>query len=213
MPLRERAYQILQRRIVTRELPGGAVLTEQRIAQDLGMSRTPVREALTRLHNEGLLTYVPQRGFSVKEMSVRDFVEIASLSRALQQFAVSELIHHDVEYDLSEIKSLHRKQRELVDDPWHSFELNIEMHTKIVGLLGNRLLSETARNIAGQIMLAGYVSSSSNFKSALSQVLDEHAAIISALEQRDLPEFIEALRNHDENGFRRMSGYGALKIG
>ncbi len=205
VPLSQKAYEILRRRIITRELEPGMVLSEQQVARSLEMSRTPVREALARLQNEKLLKYVPQKGVSVREMTVRDFVDVATLFRALQTFSVSEMIKQGHEFSIDEIVYLHEEQKRKVGDPWRCLELNIEMHTGIAGILGNECIIGVARNMADLVRLAGYVSSRSDFSRAFDQVFKEHDAIIDALRARDLEAFSDALRKHDEGALRRMT--------
>jgi DNA-binding GntR family transcriptional regulator len=202
--LREEVYHTLRRDIITGDIEPGKVLSEQNIADSLDVSRTPVREALARLRNDGLLKYVPQKGMSVREMTIRDFVEISTILRALQQFAVGELIRRGDPIDLTEIRRLHREERATVSDPWKSFELNIELHSAIIDLISNKRMTAMARNMSDQIMLAGYMSSSWDFENALEQVYEEHEAIIRALENRDQAAFEQALREHDENALQRM---------
>ncbi len=205
MPLSQKAYEILRRRIITRELEPGTVLSEQQVARSLEMSRTPVREALARLQNEKLLKYVPQKGVSVRELTVRDFVDVATLFRALQTFSVTEMIRLEREFCPDPIIALHEKQKANVDDPWTCLELNIEMHIAIAGLLGNECITGVARNMADLVRLAGYVSSRTDFSRAFAEVFEEHDAIIEALVSRDLDGFKEAALRHDEGALRRMT--------
>ncbi|MFP4200210.1 MAG: GntR family transcriptional regulator [Clostridia bacterium] len=205
VPLSQKAYEILRRQIITRELEPGTVLSEQLIASSLNMSRTPVREALARLQNEHLLKYVPQKGVSVREMTVRDFIDVATLFRALQEFSVTEMVRLGHEFSIDEIIRLHEEQKRAVDDPWRCLDLNIEMHTAIAGLLGNDCMTTVARNMADLVRLAGYVSSRANFNIAFEEVFREHDAITAALRARDLEAFSKALRRHDEGALSRMT--------
>jgi len=203
-PLREEVYRVIKREIITGEIKPGTVLSEQAIADRLEISRTPVREALARLRNDDLLLYVPQKGMSVRELTIRDFVEVSTLIRALQEFSVSELMRREEEFETAHIRKLHEEQIEVPDDPWRSFELNIEMHVAIINLINNERITRVARNMSQLMMLAGYVSSSTDFSRALKQVCKEHEEIVRALEQRDVAAFKLALQKHEQNGFRRM---------
>ncbi len=205
VPLSQKAYDLLRRQIITRELEPGTVLSEQQIANSLDMSRTPVREALARLQNENLLKYVPQKGVSVREMTVRDFIDVVTLFRALQTFSVTEMVELGHDFSIDEIVRLHAEQKRLVDDPWLCLDLNIEMHTAIAGLLGNDCITSVARNMADLVRLAGYVSSRGNFDIAFEEVFREHDEIIAALQARDLDAFSKALRRHDEGALSRMT--------
>jgi len=141
---------------------------------------------------------------SVREMTIKDFVEISAILRALQLFSVKEMLRCDRPMELEIIRQLHVQEQELREDPWKCFELNLELHTKIIDFIKNKRMTTMAQNMSDSIMLAGYASSSWNFEYTLGQVFEEHEDIIHALEARDLEAFEEALRRHDENGLKRM---------
>ena len=86
--LGERAYRRLREMILDRELEAGALLNEQRVAEQLDMSRTPVREALIRLTGEGLLVRADARSFSVRAVSAREFFESMRVRELLEAQAI-----------------------------------------------------------------------------------------------------------------------------
>lgn len=92
--LAERAYATIEERIVTAELAPGSVLSEQTLADELGIGRTPVREALQRLANEGLVTVLPRRGVLVSEVNVQTQFEILAVRRALERLLVQLASDH-----------------------------------------------------------------------------------------------------------------------
>src|SRR4051794_8529863 len=85
--LRERAYRHIQRKILAGEIPSGGKVSEQSIAEELGISRTPVRSAIHELETEGLLEQVPRYGTIVRQADRRDIVELFDLRMALESFA------------------------------------------------------------------------------------------------------------------------------
>jgi DNA-binding GntR family transcriptional regulator len=89
--LAERAYRAIKQRILSTHYPPGAQVMEQELAQDLGMSRTPVREALVRLEKEGLCHIVPRRGMRVRALSPEDMREIYELLCCLEAKAVEAI--------------------------------------------------------------------------------------------------------------------------
>lgn len=88
--LRQRAYQHIQRKILCGELPAGQVVSENLLAREIGMSRTPVREAIRHLEQEGVLEQVPRYGTVVRKLSRRDLAELYELREALEPFAVAQ---------------------------------------------------------------------------------------------------------------------------
>jgi DNA-binding GntR family transcriptional regulator len=91
---REKAYLCLQRKILSRELPAGAALSEASIARELGSSRTPLREAIGQLIAEGFLRKTHNRGSVVVEFSQRDVAELYELREALEVYAVGKAAEH-----------------------------------------------------------------------------------------------------------------------
>ncbi|TIS48163.1 MAG: GntR family transcriptional regulator, partial [Mesorhizobium sp.] len=90
VPLSDQAYQILEEKIVTNEFSPGKVLSEGLLATQLGMGRTPVREALQRLANEGLVQILPQRGILVSDLTVDDYLKLMEARRPLERL-IAEL--------------------------------------------------------------------------------------------------------------------------
>lgn len=88
--MRQQAYQHIQRKILCGELPAGHVVSENTLAKEIGMSRTPVREAIRHLEQEGVLTQVPRYGTVVRQLSRRDLLELYELREALEPFAVAQ---------------------------------------------------------------------------------------------------------------------------
>jgi len=88
--LRQRAYDHIQRKIVSGELRSGQVVSEQSLATELGISRTPVREAIRQLEHEGVFKQVPRYGTVVRTLSRRDLMELYELREALEPFAVAQ---------------------------------------------------------------------------------------------------------------------------
>ena len=88
--MRQQAYQHIQRKILCGELPAGHVVSENTLAKEIGVSRTPVREAIRHLEQEGVLTQVPRYGTVVRQLSRRDLAELYELREALEPFAVAQ---------------------------------------------------------------------------------------------------------------------------
>lgn len=88
--MRQQAYQHIQRKILCGELPAGHVVSENTLAREIGMSRTPIREAIRQLDQEGVLKQVPRYGTVVQRLSRRDLAELYELREALEPFAVAQ---------------------------------------------------------------------------------------------------------------------------
>lgn len=104
--LRQQAYQHIQRKIIAGEMSPGHVLSENELAREIGISRTPVREAILRLENEGVLQQVPRFGTIVRLLQRRDLVELYELREALEPFAVAQAAGRLTTADCSLLRSL-----------------------------------------------------------------------------------------------------------
>ena len=89
-PLRQRAYDHLQRKLISGELRSGSMVSEQSLATEIGMSRTPVREAIRTLEQEGVLEQLPRFGTRVRTLERRDLEELYELREAVEPFAVAK---------------------------------------------------------------------------------------------------------------------------
>lgn len=89
--LKERAYDELKRRILNEDYPPGSFLAERRLAEELGMSKTPVKAALERLELEGFLLVSPQQGIVVREYSIHEIADLYEIRSALESFTLRRL--------------------------------------------------------------------------------------------------------------------------
>jgi DNA-binding GntR family transcriptional regulator len=83
----QRAYRTLKRQVIELERPPGAGFTEPEVARSLGLSKTPVREALARLHREGLVSPMPRAGYVVSPVTLRDVADLCDMRILLQSEA------------------------------------------------------------------------------------------------------------------------------
>jgi DNA-binding GntR family transcriptional regulator len=138
-PLREQVHGEVVRRIVRDELRPGERLSDAALAGELGMSRTPVREALVQLEQEGFLESDVGRGFFVKPLSAREAAEVYVLAATLEVLALRLSPSHPA----ATLALLSRLDRELAradDDPVRRVELDAAWHAALVKDCGNRLL-------------------------------------------------------------------------
>ncbi|MEY5009042.1 MAG: hypothetical protein RLZZ253_181 [Verrucomicrobiota bacterium] len=104
--LRHQAYAHIQRKILCGDLTSGTVLSENALAREIGISRTPVREAIRHLELEGVLKQVPRYGTVVQTLSRRDLVELYELREALEPFAVARAAGNVTSEDLALLEKL-----------------------------------------------------------------------------------------------------------
>lgn len=146
--LKERAYKIIKDKIINCELPPGDLLIEKSLVDEIGTSRTPIREALNRLEQENLIKIIPRRGVFVSGISLKDISDIYEVRGNLDPF-VARLATPRV---CQEKLLLYKNQFENINpnDYWSSITLDGEFHRFISESCGNKYLLQMIENIYAQ---------------------------------------------------------------
>jgi DNA-binding GntR family transcriptional regulator len=146
------AYEEIKRRILEGVIPPGYPVLEQNLAQELGISRTPVREALTRLRHEDLVVSVRRKGMFVNSLSVRDMEEIGDMLEGLEGMAVKLAAEHAGPADLQRLEDAVRAQEEALarDDIQAWSVADEEFHAAILEAAKNRRIQEAAARVRVQ---------------------------------------------------------------
>ena len=187
--------------IVSGELVSGEPLAEMKLADALGMSRTPIREAISQLEFEGILLSIPGRGAIVADMTIDDFMEINSIRIALEPLAAVASMNVIPRPVISRIKSrwegfLHVLD---VDGDLPTDELTEEdgrLHDMFTENCGNRRLKNILRVM--QFQAKRYVFAHWDSKSFVRETVEQHLDIVNGLEQFDKEHVVRALEKHLE---------------
>ncbi|MWB78775.1 FCD domain-containing protein [Pseudooceanicola sp. 216_PA32_1] len=195
----ERVAALLSNAIVTGKLAPGARLSESVVARDLGVSRAPVREAARLLESSGLVAYVPNRGFFVRQVSADAIDDLYELRLVIETAAVRRLIRGDTG---PVIANLSRQVDELyrIADLGPDFDMltqvqaDIQFHRLLVAASGNPKLLAVFEQIATEtefsIMIVGQLYDDPH------RIAETHLPIIDALRDGDEMRAVEALRFH-----------------
>ena len=165
----------------------------------LGVSLTPVRDAINRLAAEGLIEIRPRSGTFVTDLSPDDVADTFEVRTALECLAAEKMIsrisaqHVEVFREL--IADLEKPVSTERDRIFHERK-NVELHSLIVELSGNRKLIEIYRGLNAHIKIARIHYSREGWTQRIEQEKAEHRTILRAIEQRDLARLVEALRLH-----------------
>ena len=140
--LRDRVYEILKKSIIFQEIPPGEKIDEEAIAKQLGVSRTPIRETLCRLENEGIVKIIPRRGAFVVKHSREKITEILMVREALEGFAARLAVDHVNEQTLEQMKSLFKdfSESNIRDRSKEYTQADLEFHNFIIKASKNDLL-------------------------------------------------------------------------
>lgn len=200
---RERAsdsvYQTLRDCILSQEFQSGERLNVKELATTLGVSLTPVKEAINRLAIEGLVAINPRSGTYVTEISSEELAETFELRMALECLAAEKCVERITDEELREIEELVRG----LDGPVRTDRerkvherRNHEFHDRIVSLSGNRKLIDTYRSLNAHIKIARVHYSREGWEGRIELERKEHNQIFRALRRRDRDGVVRILRTH-----------------
>ena len=201
--LSDKVYAILREKILKRELRPGEKVQIDEIACQLGVSRTPVKDAVNRLALEGLVKVVARRGTFVTELTQRDVSELFALRLILEQHAAERLLAEDrTEQVLAELEAcIANMDQAICGDEYRDYEGFIawdsELHMRLVALTDNQRLIQTYQGLSihAQIARAHYLQSVEGAR----QAQQEHKAIYRAFENKDTADVERALAAHINN--------------
>lgn len=183
--LRERVYAHLKQEILDNRIAPGTLLQEVPLAESLGISRGPIREALSSLASEGLVTITPRRGAVVAELTKHGFLEAYQLREALEALAVRLSVPrmNGEELDALELPILQMETCSANQDGAGFFEANRRFHDAFVEAARNSMLLEAYQRLTGQ--MAPYRGPSALLRGNLDRSIAEHRAILAAARARD----------------------------
>lgn len=193
----------LRERIFNRELEPGSWIDEQKLAQDFGISRTPLREALKVLAVEGLVTMKVRRGAYVTEMSAQDVQQCYHVLALLESDAAGEVAAHATPAQIAQLRTLHDRLEREVHQREFFFATNEAFHLQLLTLGGNRWSLQIVGDLRKVMKLNRH---HSLFKQGrLEESLAEHRALMEAIERRDGDAARRLMREHLDNGLEAAS--------
>ena len=202
--LRERVYAHLKEEILDNRIAPGSVLQEVPLAESLGVSRGPIREALGTLAAEGLVTITPRRGAVVTALTKRDFLEAYQVREVLEALAVRLAIPRMSDAELDALEGPIGEMQRCSDrgDDTGFFEANTAFHEAFVVASGNLKLVEVYRRLIGQ--MGPYRRPSALLRGSLDRSIAEHQGIMDAARARDGERAAELMLDHIRVPQRRL---------
>ena len=188
----------LREQIFARALEPGSRIDEQRLVAELGISRTPLREALKVLAVEGLVTMKVRRGAYVTEMSERDVTDIYHLLGLLESDAAAAVARQASDAQLAELDALHAELEGALGDRERFFRLNEAFHLRILAIADNRWRGQIVADLRKVMKLNRH---HSLFRQGrLEESLAEHRALMASLRHRDAATAAALSQAHFRNG-------------
>lgn len=186
--LEERVFTVLEEQILSGRLKSGEALTEISLSEKLGVSRTPVRGALHKLADEGLVELLPNRGARVIGVGERELVDIYKIRMRLEGLAAGIAAERMTEADRERLKDAVELSEFYItkNDAEHLKELDTEFHSIIYNSTGNRLLGKMLTGLHKSIKT--YRKMSLSDKSRLKKSVLEHREILEAILKGDSAE-------------------------
>ena len=196
--LYEQVAEQLRQRIFRRELEPGGWIDELKIAEEFGISRTPLREALKVLAAEGLVTMKVRRGAYVTEMSDKDLRDVYHLLALLESDAAGVVAARATPEQLRELEQLHADLAAALDERERFFAINERIHMRMLEMADNRWRSQMVADLRKVMKLNRH--NSLLKQGRIEDSLAEHAVILTALRAHDAQATMAAMRDHFAQG-------------
>jgi len=199
MGLNEWAYQSIRFKIINNELPAGSQLNIEDLSKEFMISRTPIREALLRLVQDGLVHAASRIGFFVRGMTRGEFSDVNELRSIIESYATEQAALCMSQREIDELEEIHLEAISLIS----SHELNAfmekddEFHGIILNSLHNEKIRSTMESISSLIYrFRHYLDDPVEL---LSRISHEHGAIVSSIKRHDSAGARQAMADHMEN--------------
>jgi DNA-binding GntR family transcriptional regulator len=196
--LYEEVAELLRQRIFARELAPGSWIDEMRLAEEYGISRTPLREALKVLATEGLVTMKMRRGAYVTEVNDKDQRDVYHLLSLLESDAAGVVAAQASDAQLAELNDIHQELAAAVGNTDKFFAINERFHMRLLEIANNRWRDQMVADLRKVMKLNRH---NSLLKSGrIEESLREHQALLEALLKRDVSESVARMQAHFANG-------------
>lgn len=194
---------VVRERILKGEYKIGEKIKETHVAEELSVSRTPIRKAFKQLEAEGLIEYVPNKGCYAKGFTRRDIEDIYAIRKALEELTTEWAVSRITDEEVAKLNAKCDKMQGYVDkgDSAHVLSVNKEFHEIIYQATGSRFMSQVLRSYKE------YIEQTTRpifyEKKFLQAIVDEHRAIVKGFEAHDTEQAVAAMSAHMTNSMGR----------
>lgn len=207
LPLRDVVFQTLRSAILRGDLKPGERLMELQLASKLGVSRTPIREAIRMLEQEGLAITIPRRGAEVAKMTEKDMGDTLQIRRALEELAVVLVCDKITEEDVVELKEAMNNFEEMTkqDNVVELAKADVALHETVYRIADNPKLVQLLGDIREQMFR--YRAEYLKDRSIYPILIQEHRDMVDALEKRNKDLVVKITMKHlynQEEGMKRI---------
>jgi len=198
--LKESAYNLIRDKLLNLEFAPGTRIREDFIAEEISMSRTPVREAINQLVSEGLIKSIPRKGLFFIELTPEEINELIDVRGALEALSVSKCIDSIDGEGLESLERIIRiAEKSLAKEDYKACnELDSQFHQEIVRLTGNQKLIRYLGEIEDFMHIARAMEKMTDARQKVERSIEQHWNIFDSIKARDKVKAIEAVAQNIE---------------
>lgn len=206
-PYKYQVYDEIKRGILKGQYVPGDVLTERKLSEEMGISRTPIREAMQMLEHDGWLVVETYKGALVREFDLEYVLEVLKIRKSLEMLAVEDAVPNADDADLKELEEIVCCQRDVLNhyDEYDFIEMDRKFHQKIYELSHNRTLQGLLSNFNDIISFLGIRALQQKERKVTT--MDEHQNILNAMKSRDAGAAVHAMEEHMTETFNNIESY------
>lgn len=203
-PLREVVFEALREAIINGTLKPGERMMEIQLAEQLGVSRTPVREAIRKLELEGFVVMIPRKGAYVAGISLKNIADVFEVRAALEALAAGLAAERITSDELEELERMLVRKGECIEEERleELIEIDTLFHEAMYKASRNEKLEQMIHNLREQIQR--FRSTSLAYPGRMKEALEEHKKIVEAIADRDVALAQQLAREHIENAENSM---------
>lgn len=204
LPLRDVVFNTLRRAILKGDLKPGERLMEIALADRLGVSRTPIREAIRKLELEGLVVMAPRKGARVASITERDLNDVLEVRKGMETLAIKLACKRITEEELEKLEEIEMKFQKMIenDDLTGMAETDVAFHDTIYHATNNQRLVQLLNNLGEQMYR--YRMEYLKDREGWNTLIEEHRAICEALRERDQEKGQECIYAHVDNQLKAI---------
>ena len=198
-------FERVREDILNGKYSNGDKIVEAKLAEELGVSRTPVREALKQLELDGLVESLPNRGVVVKGITDQDIVDIYTIRLATEAIAARWAVERMDDSEIEQLKEIYDLMEfyTFKEDVEKTFELNTKFHETMYRGTKSRYLEHVLKDF--QLFIKSTRNESLKSEGRIDNALEEHKRILDAFIRRDADSAVDALVNHIINSKNNVS--------
>ncbi len=204
--LKELAFQAIKSAILTQKLLPGQIYNEQKLAKELGISKTPVREALLDLSHKGFVTFIQRRGIQVNILTKKETQDLYEARRALETAIIRTVIQKLTDEDLKQLEAIYEKGKEALetDDRLGYMRSDREFHLFLANLTENHYMIASIEEIRD--LLDWMAFNALARPERMSEAQDEHGRIVMKLKERDIDGAESCVEEHIQLTMQKVLG-------